>query len=111
MCNMQRPQVYVYRGDSWIPQRMQRTAVELRHMEATDVASPGKMKGGKGGGSRGIELQASNHGGALMSTNRCEGLWEHSREGKTYDAVPHWLRWDWQRSYAVIARTSTPPIW
>ena len=36
-------QVYVYRGDSWIPQRMQRTAVELRHMEATDVAAPGEL--------------------------------------------------------------------
>ena len=60
----------MYRGDSWIPQRMQRTAVELRHMEATDVASPGKMKGGKG--PRGIELQASNHGAALMSNNRWE---------------------------------------
>ncbi len=58
--------MYVYRGDSWCPQRMQRTAVEIRHMEATDVASPGK--GGKGG-PRGIELQASNHGASLMSAN------------------------------------------
>ena len=39
-------QVYVYRGDSWIPQRMQRTAVELRHMEATDVAAPGEFRYG-----------------------------------------------------------------
>ena len=69
----------MYRGDSWIPERMQRTAVELRHMEATDVASPGKAKGGgKNGGPRGIELQASNHGAALMGSNRCGS--DHKQE-------------------------------
>ena len=79
-------QVYVYRGDSWCPQRMQRTAVELRHMEATDVASPGKAAGGKGR-SRGIELQASNHGASLMS-----GLWllrQVFAVAKLKSGVPH----------------------
>ena len=43
-------------------------------MQDTDLylsCKAGKMKNGKGG-PRGIELQASNHGAALMSTNRCE---------------------------------------
>ena len=39
-------------------------------MEATDVAAPGK--GGKGG-SRGIELQASNHAASLMGANGTMG--------------------------------------